>query len=365
MASRKDEKLMMECLRLAQKGGSAVSPNPCVGAVIVHKGRVIGTGYHRKFGEAHAEVNAIRDALKRHSTIKNATLYVNLEPCVHHGKTPPCVDAIVKQGISKVVAAMQDPNPLVAGKGFAALRAAGIEVVVGVLKREATIINERFVKYITTGMPFVAIKAAQTRDGFIARKDGSSRWITSKQARRMTHVLRAEYDSVLVGAGTAMADDPRLTVRHVKGRNPYRILVDGRLRTSLTAHLFNDQHRGRTIVFAGGGNLKKMRPLRKKGVDFIVKKTKSGLIPVQEILRELAKRKIASVLVEGGGAMYRQFLRSRSVDKIYLFISDKKFGDGIAGIKAGHGFRRLRRQKRSMIGPDLLIEGYPVYSSAV
>lgn len=362
MSRGEDEGCMRKCFALAKKGIGAVSPNPAVGALVVLNGKILGKGFHERYGGPHAEINAIHDALRRHSSIQGATMYVNLEPCVHYGKTPPCADAIVKHGIRKVVAAIQDPNPRVGGKGFRALRRAGVAVVTGLLRPEAELLNEKFSRYITMGRPFVAIKAAQTADGFIARKDGSSRWISSKESRTLSHRLRGEYDAVLVGAGTAIADDPQLTVRHIKGRNPVRVLVDGRLRTPLTARLFNDEFRQKTVVITGKSNAKKIDALRGKEVQVIVVDGKNnGVIPVRRILKELVKKGIASILVEGGQIMYRQFLQGRAIQKIYLFTSPKKFYDGIPLFDDVKRSFRIVRKIQRRVGPDRYLEGYISY----
>lgn len=362
MPRGESEERMRRCFALAKKGIGAVSPNPVVGALVVLNGKIVGRGFHEKYGGPHAEINAIQDALRRHSNIRGATLYVNLEPCVHHGKTPPCVTAIICYGIRKVVAAMQDPNPRVAGRGFRALRRAGVSVVSGVLRTEAEILNEKFARYITTGLPFVAIKAAQTADGYIARSDGSSRWISSKSSRAVAHRLRGEYDAVLVGAGTAIADNPRLTVRHVRGRNPIRVLVDGNLRAPLSLHLFTDAFRRRTIVLTSAANRKKISELRHRGVRVtIVKGRNDGTIPVGRILKELAAHGIASILVEGGQKMYREFLQKTSAQKIYLFTSPKKFNDGLPLFDDAKQLLRIVRKSVSHTGPDRFMEGYISY----
>lgn len=362
MRRGEDEERMRRCFALAKKGVGAVSPNPAVGALVVLNGKILGEGFHKEYGGPHAEINAIRDALRRHLNIQGATLYVNLEPCVHHGKTPPCVDAIVRHGIRKVFASIKDPNPRVAGRGFRALRRAGVSVVTGLLRSEAELLNEKFSRYITVGMPFVAIKAAQTGDGFIARRDGSSKWISSKKSRTLVHRLRGEYDAVLVGAGTAIADNPQLTVRHVRGRNPARVLVDGRLSTPLTAHLFNDRFRRKTIVLTGKSNVKMINELRHRGVQVIVVNGKNNIvIPVDRILKELAKKGIASLLVEGGQTMYRQFLQRRAVQKIFLFTSSRKFYDGIPLFDdVKHSFRIVRKTDKR-VGGDHYVEGYISY----
>ena len=361
MRREEDENWMRACFALAQKGTGAVSPNPLVGAIVILNGKIVGRGFHQKFGEPHAEANAIHDALRRHSSIQGATLYVNLEPCAHHGKTPPCVATIVRHGIKRVVAAIKDPNPRVAGRGFRFLRRAGVKVLTGTLAREAELLNEKFSSYITTGLPFVAIKAAQTADGYIARSDGSSKWITSKRSRVVAHRLRSEYDAVLVGAGTAIADNPKLTVRYINGRNPVRVLLDGRLRTPLTANLFRDRYRHRTIVFAGKTSAAKVKELRDNGVQVILAKEKKGIISVTDILSTLGKKGIASLLLEGGQAMYGQFLRARAVQKIYLFTSPKKFKRGVTAFGDLRTSFRIVGQTTRHIGRDRYVEGYVSY----
>lgn len=361
MSRPEDEKWMRTCFALAAKGAGSVSPNPLVGAVIVLNGRLLGKGFHKKFGDSHAEVNAIKDAHTRRSNIRGATLYVNLEPCVHYGKTPPCVHVVVDEGIDRVVAAMKDPNPLVAGKGFDYLRSVGVKVIAGVLKSEAEKLNEKFLKYITTGLPFVALKVAQTSDGFIAKKDGTSKWISTKESRTIVHRLRSEYDAVVVGRGTAAIDNPKLTVRTIKGRNPFRVLIDGKLRTPVEATMFNDKYRSRTIVFFGGAKKKKARALQAKGVQLIPMKSRNGVIAIPEILRVLADRGIASLLVEGGQSIYRQFLKAKRVDRIYLFTSPKKFGEGLSAFGGMRSSFSIRREGIRNTGGDSFIEGRLLY----
>jgi len=357
MSRVEDEKWMRMCLTLAAKGAGYVSPNPLVGAVIVVDGKALGKGYHRKFGDSHAEVNAIKNAHVRHPNLRGATLFVNLEPCVHYGKTPPCVNAIIDEGIVKVVAAMSDPNPIVAGKGFDYLRNAGVKVVAGVLKSEAEKLNERFVKYVTTGVPFVALKVAQTSDGFIAKKDGTSKWISTKESRTIVHKLRSQYDAVVVGRGTAALDNPKLTVRSVRGRNPFRVLIDGRLRTPVEAAIFNDKDRSRTIVFFGGAKTEKAGILQAKGVQLIPMRSRKGVISIPEILTVLAGKGIASLLVEGGQSIYQQFLKAKAADKIYLFISPKKFGEGLPAFGGMRRSFKIKRESIRNIGGDRFIEG--------
>lgn len=349
---------MLRALNLAKKGIGAVSPNPLVGSVIVKAGKKFGEGYHTRFGERHAEIVAIDDALSRHHSLRGATLYVNLEPCAHHGKTPPCVDAIIAQGISRVVMAMKDPNPLVSGKGLSVLQYHGIECSVGLLQRESVRLNEKFMHHITTGFPFVAVKAAQTADGFIARSDRSPEWISNAQSRRYAHRLRIEYDAVLIGAGTVMNDDPQLTVRNVKGRNPLRVVVDGLLSVPVGAKVF--QKKAQTVVYTCKTRDKrhrnKIRQLISNGVDVVELKGKQGRIKMKHVLEDLSKRNIGSVLVEGGQQMYSAFFNERLVNALYLFTSRKKYRFGLKtfdGISVS--YKRKKRLQR-LFGNDVLNE---------
>ncbi|MBI3192960.1 MAG: bifunctional diaminohydroxyphosphoribosylaminopyrimidine deaminase/5-amino-6-(5-phosphoribosylamino)uracil reductase RibD, partial [Ignavibacteriae bacterium] len=232
-----DIKYIKQCLTLARKGAGSVSPNPMVGCVIVKNGKVIGTGYHQKFGEPHAEVHAINSAKE---SVNGATVYVNLEPCNYFGKTPPCTKLLIKSKIKRVVVGMLDPNLKVSGKGINQLQKAGIEVIAGVLEDEAKKLNEAFTKYIQTNRPFVTLKIAQTLDGKIADKNRKSQWITGAASLKYVHQLRVENDAVLVGAGTIKADDSLLTVREVEGRNPIRIIIDGNFNVSEDARIFHD-----------------------------------------------------------------------------------------------------------------------------
>jgi len=340
---------MQQCFTLARKGAGNVSPNPMVGAVIVKNGRKIGEGYHRRYGGPHAEVNAIRYALKRKHDLAGATIYVNLEPCSHYGKTPPCVEAIIKHGFQRVVIGSIDPNPLVAGRGIRNLREHGIQCTVGVSANEAKRLNESFFKFIQTNMPFVAIKAAQTSDGFIAREDGSSKWITNSKSRAFGHQLRSQYDAVLVGAHTVMMDNPELTVRMVKGRNPVRIILDGKFSTPIHSKIY--QSDAPTILYTdrkfAKEHQKKLSALRVVGIDVVELKGAEGKLNIRQILKDLGRRNIASVLVEGGQRSYAAFLNAKCVDKIWLFTSPKKFQRGVKtfnGISVS--YRRSRRQMK-------------------
>jgi diaminohydroxyphosphoribosylaminopyrimidine deaminase/5-amino-6-(5-phosphoribosylamino)uracil reductase len=365
MESRlQDEYFMMECIQLARRGVGTVSPNPLVGACIVKRGSIIGKGYHERFGGAHAEVRALQ---RVRGSLEGATLYVNLEPCCYFGKTPPCTDLIVSRGIRRVVVGMVDPNPLVRGGGIRTLRVAGIDVDVGILRNECKKLNEFYVKTMATGLPFVALKIAQTLDGKISMRGEKARWITSRESRVRVHQLRAQYDAVLIGARTALLDNPRLTVRLSEGRSPKRILLDGNLTTPLTARLFSDSLRRGTIVFTradeDGRLARKRAVLRARGVRVVEAPSNgAGTINLRAVLKFLAKNGINSVLVEGGQQVFTAFLAERLVDKAYFFIAPKVFGcGGLAafGETLGTGITfKPRTTCIEQIGPDLLVESY-------
>lgn len=303
---------MRLALELAKKGEGKTNPNPMVGAVLVKDGRVIGTGYHERFGEKHAEVNAIEDAKRKGYSVEGATMYVTLEPCSHWGKQPPCADRIIEEGISKVVIAVEDPNLFVRGRGIEKLRKAGVKVEVGLLEEEAKTLNEVFVKYITTKTPFVAIKLALTLDGFIATRSFSSKWITGEKARRKVQELRKKYMAIMVGANTILKDNPRLTCRIEGCSEKVKVILD---RHGLTANgnfrAFKD---GRVIVFTES----------EKEWDNaeVIRETNP-----ERILKILGEKGIDSVLIEGG-RIACQFLPF--ADRLHLFYGNKLFGKGIS-----------------------------------
>jgi diaminohydroxyphosphoribosylaminopyrimidine deaminase / 5-amino-6-(5-phosphoribosylamino)uracil reductase len=351
---------MQRCLRLALKGAGMVNPNPMVGCIIVRNGKIVGEGFHKKFGGPHAEIFALKHAGKK---TKGATLYVSLEPCAHFGKTPPCTDAIIKAGISQVVIASKDPNPLVSGKGIRRLRGAGIQVKVGLLKKEAELLNEKFFKFIKTGLPFVSIKLAQTFDGRIADVAGKSKWITSRTARKEVHHLRNDYDAVLVGANTVRLDNPELTVRFVKGRNPVRVVVDGRLSLPVSRSIFNTTAAPTwllTSVKAVRANIRKVQKLVLRGVRVLP--VSSGYrINADLILRSLAAEGISSLLIEGGAYTVDGFVNRFLADKLYLFTTPKILGDGLNGFsfKTPRHLQKpikLITTKVSLFGEDVLTE---------
>lgn len=361
MPAENDRDYMLLALSLAERGRGATSPNPMVGAVVVRDGVIVGRGYHIRAGEDHAEVIALREAGER---AKRATLYVTLEPCCHHGKTPPCSDAVIRGGITRVVAAMTDPNPKVCGGGFERLRQNGIEFEAGLLEDRARKLNETYIKYIQTGRPFVTLKLAMTLDGKIAARDGSSKWITGPEARKRVHLLRSWSDAVMVGSGTALADDPRLTVRDIEGRSPLRVILDSRLRTPLDAHVFDDAHA--LVIAASAADRSKEAELKKRGIEVMETDAVEGVIPLREALAFLGARQVTSVLCEGGGTLAGSLLRERLADKIHLFIAPKILGNGIdafgnSGIGSMEEAIPLRDREVETIGEDLLITGYPDY----
>jgi len=320
---------MREVLRLARKGLGKVSPNPLVGAVVVHNGEVIGRGYHRAFGDAHAEVVALTQASR---DVHGGTLYVNLEPCCHWGKTPPCVDAVLGAGIKRVVVATVDPNPIVREKGIQRLRDAGLCVDVGILEEEARRLNETYCTFMTLHRPFVTLKYAQSLDGRIATAQKDSRWISSEAARRFAHRLRAHHDAVMVGIGTVLADDPQLTVRMVRGKNPVRVVLDTGLRMPLDAKVL--QGRAHTIVAtAVPQDHVKHRNLKERRVETVVAaQGPDARVDLPHLLTMLADRGIASVLVEGGQQVATALMKHRLVDRMVVITAPLILGRGVEAI---------------------------------
>lgn len=318
-----DERFMRRALELAARGRGRTRPNPCVGAVIVRNGRVLGEGWHRAAGQPHAEVEAIRHA----GNCRDATLYVTLEPCCTHGRTPPCTDAILAAGLRRVVVAATDPNPRHRGRGLRILQGAGIRVDRGVLAEEATALNAGFNHWIVTGRPLVIAKAALSLDGRSATLTGASKWITSPRARRIGHELRASVDAILVGAGTVLADDPRLTLRHgVRGRQPVRIVVDTRGRCPVSARLFNDGL-PTWVVTSEQSPQRWRRQLEARGVTVIMMRTQARHLNLPAMLRMLGRRELTSVLVEGGrGGLLEALLATDAVDRVVFFYAPKIIG---------------------------------------
>ena len=370
-AKQNHEYWMQKALSLAGKGKGAVSPNPMVGCIIVSEnGEKIGEGYHKKFGEAHAEVNALQSVQDR-DALKNATVYVTLEPCSHHGKTPPCAQMLAKLPIDTVVVAMQDPNPSVNGKGILHLRNNGIKVEVGVLKKEAEKLNEFFIYHQTFGRPFVTLKVAQTSDGYLAAADGESQWITGKESRKMVHQWRAEYDAVLVGRTTAMVDNPSLTVRHVSGRQPQRIVIDGPYELPKELNLFSDKFEEKTTILTWNKEasatdadpmLKVMKQNYFRGEVIQLSKV-DGHVDLRQAFKALGERGITSVLVEGGQQLSSALIRQGMVDKLELFIAPKLLGAGTRsfiniGINKMREIAELKDSTWTRVGDDILLTGY-------
>jgi diaminohydroxyphosphoribosylaminopyrimidine deaminase/5-amino-6-(5-phosphoribosylamino)uracil reductase len=357
-----DEFWMRRALHLAEKGRGRTSPNPMVGAVLVKRGKVVGDGYHARAGEPHAEIVAIKNAGEK---AKGATLYLNLEPCTHYGKTPPCVPAVIEAGVRKVVVGIEDPNPLVKGRGVAHLKQAGLDVKVGILENECHRLNEVFCKYIVQREPFIILKMAATLDGKLATRNGESQWITGETSRRFVHRLRDQVDGVVVGIGTVLKDDPMLTARIRGGRDPYRIVFDSRLRIPENARVV-DLSPSKTIVATTEmASQDKIERLRKKGVRVLISDSKSGKVDLKSSLLKLGELGLMSLLVEGGSQINGSFLDQGLIDKIFLFLSPKLIGDPLApGIFSGEGVLHLRETfsvteiRTRRMGEDILIEGY-------
>ena len=334
MKNISDEKYMYRAIELARKGEGFTNPNPMVGAVIVKDGRVIGEGYHRRYGDLHAE----RDALSRLTeNAEGAAIYVTLEPCCHHGKQPPCTEAIIENGIKKVVIGSRDPNPLVAGKGVRILKDAGIEVVEDFLRDECDALNPVFFKYITTKQPYVVLKYAMTMDGKIATVTGASRWITGEESRNKVQYLRHKYMGIMAGIGTVLADDPMLNTRVEGLKSPVRIIVDSNLNIPLDCKIVKSADRYRTIVAycksnAGLHNIAKASELERAGIQLLKTPDYNGRVDVSALMKSLGEQGIDSILVEGGGTLNDSILRAGLADRVEVFVAPKIFGG--AGAKS-------------------------------
>lgn len=356
---------MNRALALAQQGKGRTSPNPLVGAVIVNAGKVVGEGYHQKAGEPHAEIHALRAAGEK---AKGGTLYVNLEPCCHWGRTPPCTDALIQAGIKHVFAAHLDPNPKVAGKGIQQLQGAGITVNVGVCTEAAEQLNEFYIKHVKTGCPFVILKLAMSLDGKIATSTGESQWITSAASRQKAHEIRDEVDAILVGIGTITSDNPALTTRlpNNQGRDATRIVLDSHGRTPASAKIFNSESEaGVIIAVTPQASVQNIATLEKTGAEVIITPAKDERVCFKTLMETLGARGITSVLVEGGGKVNASALASGIVDKAMCFVAPKFIGGKDApGVFDGEGIKRLtdapelERLSINQLDCDLLIEGY-------
>lgn len=330
---------MRRALELAERGMGHTSPNPMVGCVVVKDGRVVTEGYHERYGGYHAE----RSALARcDADLRGAELYVTLEPCCHHGKTPPCTDIILERGIGSVFIGAMDPNPKVAGRGAQILREHGLEVETGVLEEECLGLNEAFFHYITTGMPYVVMKYAMTLDGRIAAYTGDSKWVTGKEARRHVHGLRKRYSAIMVGVGTVLADDPMLNCRICEGVDPVRVVCDSKLRIPLESQIVQTAKNIPTIVAYAVSDMEKEDKLRGAGVG-LIRTDGNGRVDFVKLLKELGRQKIDSVLIEGGGTLHGTALKSGMVNRVYSYIAPKLIGGkGAKSPIEGEGFSVMR-----------------------
>jgi diaminohydroxyphosphoribosylaminopyrimidine deaminase/5-amino-6-(5-phosphoribosylamino)uracil reductase len=356
-----DESYIKLAIEIAKKGRGNVSPNPLVGCIIVKGERIIGAGYHEKYGYNHAEINAINSAKE---SIEGSTLYVNLEPCSHQGLTPPCVDKIIENKVKRVVIGTLDMNPLVCGNGVKKLKAAGIDVKAGILENDCIALNKFFFKYIIKKNPYVTLKIAQTLDGKIADRKGDSKWVSSLLSRRYVHELRSKYDAVLIGLGTVLKDNPALTVRLTEGRNPRRVVLDTRLKLSTEHKLFSNNSDKKLVIVTSNKSRSKQRKINKiklKGAEIVFAREDRGKLNLKNVLKELAKLKISSVLVEGGKEVFSSFIKENLFDDLLVFISPKILGNGIPavsdiGIKSISKSLKVKFVNAEIIGDDILAE---------
>ena len=364
---------MQRALQLAEGGRGRTSPNPMTGCVVVNYGRVIGEGFHERHGARHAEAAALDACRENNENPRGAHLYCNLEPCAaaYPSKlTPPCAAAIIRAGIARVTVATLDPDPHVSGAGIRLLHEAGIAVTVGVQAEAALLLNVPFFTAAHYGRPYVHLKIAQSLDGRIAARGGDSRWITDTAARRIVHRMRAEHDAVLVGRGTALHDDPRLTVRDVEAgarpaAPPWRVVLDSRLALPADARLASDEHAARTIVLTTGqAEPARRRELNARGVQVqVVEDASDGRLDIDAVLQALHARGIRSLLVEGGGAVYTSFLRAGRFDRLSVFVAPLLIGDGVAavgdlGIERIAGAARLQGVATTVVNDQVVVSGY-------
>jgi diaminohydroxyphosphoribosylaminopyrimidine deaminase/5-amino-6-(5-phosphoribosylamino)uracil reductase len=367
MILEQDKKFMLEALALARSQMGKTSPDPLVGAVIVKNGKIISRGYHAEQATPHAEAFAIK---KAGAKAKGSTLYLNLEPCCHYGYNPPCTNTIIKAGIRKVVAAMQDPNPLVSGKGFAQLKEAGIEVKVGVLESEAKSLNEIFIKFIKRNMPFVILKSAMSLDGKIATSTKESLYITNKASRQYVHTLRVFVDAVMTSVRTVKIDDPKFTARDIgnekiQKRNPKKIIIDAMAEIPLRSNVLKNEPEKTIVVIGETAPRSRIGAIRKTGAVIIKINTKNGKFDLKKLMVELGEDNITSIMIESGGNFADSALKSGIVDKVIYFIAPKIIGgkdaptpvEG-AGIKKMSKIVQLKNVKIRTFGSDVMVEGY-------
>ncbi|HKV56014.1 MAG TPA: bifunctional diaminohydroxyphosphoribosylaminopyrimidine deaminase/5-amino-6-(5-phosphoribosylamino)uracil reductase RibD, partial [Candidatus Binataceae bacterium] len=357
-SNSQDERLMHECLALAEERLGLTSPNPAVGCVIVRGNRIVGRGATAIGGRPHAETQALSEA---EGLARGATAYVSFEPCAHQGQTPPCARALVEAGVARVVVGCLDPYPPVRGRGVSILKAAGIATVVGVLEQECRRLNEGFISRVTRGRPFVTLKLAMSLDGRIAAADGDSRWISSESSRRLVHRWRREADVVMVGAGTVIADNPRLTCRIEGGRDPIRVVVDQRLRSPVGARIFHQKSRAPTIIATAEAKAALVKRRYGKRVEAIAVPATGDEIALGEVMRELGRRGYGKVLVEGGAHLAGSALRARVVDRVAFFIAPRIIGCGLPSVegilaRTVRAAIRLENLNARLVGDDWLLE---------
>lgn len=356
-----DYTMMARALELGGQGQGRVEPNPMVGAVVVRKGKILGEGYHQAFGGPHAEVFALQQAGE---LARGATLYVTLEPCCHHGKTPPCTDAIIKAGIREVVAAGSDPFHQVAGGGFSKLASAGIHVRTGVLRHEAEQLNAPYYKLVRTGLPYVLAKWAMTLDGKIATATGESKWISGEESRRMVHEQRGRVDGILVGIGTVLADDPLLTARPPGPRVATRIVLDTHLKTPMDSQLVKTAHQAPVLLVHASNDDHRIAELSGAGCECLRIETASRTESIELLLKELGKRRMTNLLVEGGAAVMGSFFDAGAVDEVWTFIAPKWIGNSSArspllgiGVNSISPLNQLEDVTVEQVGQDALLRG--------
>lgn len=351
---------MQLAIDLAKKGIGHTSPNPLVGCVVVKDGKIMTDGYHERYGEYHAERNALT---KCEEDLTGADLYVTLEPCCHHGQTPPCTDIILERGIGRVFVGAMDSNPKVAGKGVQILREQGVTVETGILEKECLALNEVFFHYISTGIPYVAMKYAMTMDGKIATYTGDSKWVTGEVARRHVHELRKRYSAIMIGIGTVLVDDPMLNCRIEEGVDPVRVICDSRLRIPVKSQIVQTAKEIPTIVAYAAEDPAKEKVLKEAGVE-LLRVDDRGKVDFIQLLKELGQRKINSVLIEGGGTFHGTVLKSGMINRIYCYIAPKLIGGKEARSPVeGDGFSYMREALEitdteiTKLGEDICITG--------
>ena len=356
------EKMMQKAIELAQQGLGRTAPNPPVGAVLVRDGNIVGEGFHPAAGQPHAEIFALRAA---GDLAQGADLYVTLEPCCHQGRTGPCTEAIVEAGVSRVFVGAQDPNPMVAGKGIERLRGAAIEVVTDILNNECLRLIAPFAKHVTSGLPYVVLKSAMTLDGQTATLSGDSKWISCEASRNLVHQLRNQVDAIMVGSGTVVADNPKLTTRLAEGgRDPVRIVMDGSLRTSPDALVYTQSSKAQTLLVTSETHTEAdLRPYRDAGIDIMLVGRTAGTLDLLATLKELASRNLHYVLLEGGSLLGGAMLRAGLIDRLMLFVAPKLLGGQGRGLLAGAGVDAmadayaLKHLNSRKVDTDILLEG--------